>query len=107
MTQDALAVLISKSEQNSEECFKAKICELEKLKSFDTYEEIPDDGQTSISSTWVISKKEGSVKARLVARGYEEETQIQTDSPTVSKAGMRILLIIAAAFKWRIETTYY
>ena len=82
--------------------------ELQKLKDFDTYEEIDDVGQDCISSRWVLSKKGADfeeVRARLVARGFEEEDQIQSDSPTLSKAGFRIILATAASKNWQIETT--
>lgn len=58
-----------------------------------------------MSTRWVITEKEGKVKARLVARGFEEEDMIQWDSPTASKAAIRILLTIAAHKQWIIKTT--
>ena len=40
-----LAVMIAKDKQNTDECIAAKNAELEKLKSFDTYEVVEDVGQ--------------------------------------------------------------
>lgn len=51
----------------------AKKNELDKLKDFDTYEEVENSGQKKLSTRWVITTKEGRVKARLVARGFEED----------------------------------
>ena len=45
------------------------------------------------------------MRARLVARGFEEEEFIQSDSPTLSKAGFRIILVTAASKRWQIQTT--
>ena len=83
----------------------AEIEELQKFRDFDTYEEVADEGQPTVSTRWVITEKEGKVKARLVAIGFEEKNLIQRDSPTASKGAMRILLTIAASKQWVIKTT--
>ena len=98
-------VMVPRGEHNSEECKKAKEAELIKLMDFDTYKVVEDQGQERISTTWVISKKGEEVRARLVARGYEEEEDIQSDSPTLSKAGLRVITTVAASKEWTIETT--
>lgn len=67
----------------------AKQNELEKLKNFDTYTEVMDEGQTRLYTRWVITSKEGQVRARLVAQGFEEEFDIPKDSPTVGKGGLK------------------
>lgn len=83
----------------------AKQSELEKLKNFDTYSEEADVGQNRLSTRWVITSKEGQVKARLVARGFEEEFSIPRDSPTVGKGGLKIFLTITASKQWEVKTT--
>ena len=98
-------VMVPRGEHGSEECIRAKEAELVKLKEFETYNVVEDHGQERISSTWVMSKKGDEVRARLVARGYEEEEDIQSDSPTLSKAGLRLIATFAASKKWTIETT--
>ena len=66
---------------------QAKLEEIQKLKDFDSYEAVEDKGQTSISTMWVITTKgDGKKNARLVARGFEESVEVQSDSPTVSKS---------------------
>ena len=44
-----------------------------------------------------------SKKARLVARGYEEITATQTDSPTADKMSSRIALSIIASKGWKMN----
>ena len=45
------------------------------------------------------------MRARLVARGFEETEDIPSDSPTVDKGNMRLLLLIAASKDWIVETS--
>ena len=76
---------------SDEEILNAKTDELTNWESNEVYKEVPDIGQKTINSRWVINNKvksDGSsfVKARLVARGFEEDSSsIQTDSPTCGK----------------------
>ena len=58
---------------------------------------------------WVITQKtiddNQVVKARLVARGFEEDTSdIRTDSPTVSKENIRLMSTIAVANSWNVHS---
>ena len=48
-------------------------------------------GQPCISTTWVLTDKEGQIKGRLVAQGFEESETFERDSPTVVKSTMRLL----------------
>ena len=46
------------------------------------------------------------MRARLVARGFEEDTsRIEVDSPTVGKSTVRMVLAVAAAKHWIIKST--
>ncbi|VDI09013.1 Hypothetical predicted protein [Mytilus galloprovincialis] len=83
----------------------AKQLELEKLKQFNTYEEVEDGDQKTISTRWVITNKNGDTRARLVARGFEEQSFIPKDSHTIGKGSIRIFLTFAASKKWTIKTT--
>jgi hypothetical protein len=50
--------------------------------------------------------KGANYKARLVARGFEEYAEnIQSDSPTIGKSAMRLLLVVAGAVGWLVKTT--
>ena len=57
----------------------AKITEVKNLQDYDVFEEVEDNGQETISSHLVITSKEKhdgqkqQTKARLVARGFQEE----------------------------------
>ena len=71
------------------------------------YTEIDDDGQECISLRWVIKPKiindKPGVKARLCARGFEEEQNFRTDSPTCSREGLRTMFSLITSKKWPIN----
>ena len=96
-------VLIPKETHSNEECKKAKVVELRKLEEFDSFDEVDDDGQFRISCTWILWRKGDEVRARLVARGFEEQEEVPSDSPTVDKCNIRILLAIAASKGWTVK----
>ena len=48
--------------------------------------------------------KGDKVRARLIPRGYEEESKIQKDSPSIGKSTMRIFFAIAAREGWKVKT---
>ncbi|KAK6191223.1 hypothetical protein SNE40_002959 [Patella caerulea] len=60
------------SSENELEIGVAKQQELDKLHQFNTYIEVPDSGQNTLSTRWVITQKDNTYKARLVVRGFEE-----------------------------------
>ena len=85
----------------------AKDQELKRLEEFGVYQEVKDIGQSHVSSRWVVTTKgehNQLVKARLVARGFEETCNIKTDSPTVTKKVISILLSLAASNNWTIDS---
>ena len=98
-------VVIPKERHCEEACKIAKIEELKKLRDFEAFKLVEDVGQARISSTWVLSSKGDEVKARLCARGYEEVDDIPSDSPTVNKPNIRVLLLIAASYDWTLGTS--
>ena len=72
---------------NSTEVIEAKEKEIENWIDNDVFEEIEDNGQQTISVRWVVTEKaqdnKPETRARLVARGFEEETtQLKKDSLT-------------------------
>ena len=94
---------------NSEAVTKAKETELKKWKANSVYEEVENSGQKLMSVRWVVTEKIKDAKlvtnARLVARGFEEDTDsLRKDSPTCSKEAMRIVLILGAANGWECHT---
>ena len=98
-------VFVPKSRHQEQACIEAKLAELEKLKQFGTYHVVEDRGQPVVSTKWVLTSKGDRIKARLVARGFEEDFLFQTDSPTVSKCSMRVFLAISSSFQWNIKST--
>ena len=84
----------------------AKSIELQNWKNNDAYVEVEDKDQYAISTKWVVTTKEMdgnfTVKARLVARGFEDiHNQGKNDSPTCAKDTMRIALTLMASKQWK------
>ena len=96
-----------------EECEKdvveAKEREVQNLIENDVFEVVDDKGQTTVSCRWVYQEKQkadGSklLKARLVARGFEEKlVDKKVDSPTCSRQSLRLALISATAMDWELH----
>ena len=78
-------VLIPRSRHEDKDCVEAKKMELEKLSSFGVYQEVDDEGQERISTTWVLWNKGNELRARIVPRGYEKDKDLSKGSPTVAK----------------------
>ena len=94
---------------SSNEACLAKDKEMDNWLDNDVFEEVDDIGQERISSRWVVTEKvkcgETVTKARLVARGFEEDTMcIRKDSPTCSKESVRIVLSVTISFGWQIHS---
>ena len=96
ITDEADINLVQKQNSVSNDAMAAKLAELQKLRHFNTYEEVNDCGQNTLSTKWVITNKDEQTKERLVVRGYEEEFTMPRDSPTVDKGTMRICLTISS-----------
>ena len=78
-------------------------------KNMNVYEEVQDENQKVVSARWVYTEKivnNTSVKkARLVARGYEEDTEdMATDSPTCNKDSLRVVISLIASKGWTINS---
>ena len=86
----------------------AKDKEIQSWIANNVFEEIPDEGQEAMSMRWVVTEKikedKKVVKARLVARGFEEQNVIRSDSPTCSKENIRLALVIMASNKWELHS---
>lgn len=94
---------------NSDEVLCAKKKEIASWQENGVYEEVENVGQEALSVRWVITEKFKSnqpvIKARLVARGFEEDTmELRKDSPTCSKEAVRLALTIAATNDWDCHT---
>ena len=102
-------VLLSMNETNNLDVINAKFKELKNWNDHSVYEEVDDHGQKAISCRWVLTEKsengEKIVKARLVARGFEERNEdIRKDSPTCLKESMRLTLLVASTHNWNIKS---
>ena len=86
---------------------EGKVKQLADWKTFDVYDEVEDLGQEKTTGTWVVVKKEiadkQGIRARWVAKEFQEEREIKADPPTVSKLGIRVLFAIAASKEWPLE----
>ena len=86
---------------------QAKQEEMQKWIDMGTYVEVCDSGQPRISTRWVCTEKvKGNdiiLKARLVARGFEENTnELRKDSPTCQKESLRCFLSVLASHQWKL-----
>ncbi|XP_057314680.1 uncharacterized protein LOC130655883 [Hydractinia symbiolongicarpus] len=73
------------------------------------YENVENHGQKALSVRWVVTEKilngKKKMKARLVARGFEEiDNDILKDSPTCSKESLRLILTLIAYNNWRCSS---
>lgn len=105
MYDEVFMVTIPRNQQNNDQCKLAKDVELAKLREFDVYKEVPFNNQECISTRWLLWYKGEEVRARLVARGYEETANVQRDSPTVGRVAVRLFLTISANKRWKVKTT--
>ena len=86
----------------------AKLKELESWKNQNVFQEVENTGQKALSVRWVLKPKviNGvlTTKARLCARGFEEDKFFRTDSPTCSREGVRIALATIATHGWHLKS---
>ena len=90
---------------NSEDVKIAKENELRNWEDNNVYEEVEDCGQPAISMRWVVTEKikngENVTKARLVARGFEENSLcLRKDSPACARETVRVALAVASSKGW-------
>ena len=91
------------------EGIEAKERELDNLLKYRVFEEVCEEGQETIGSRWVITKKEKvdrqktDYKGGLVARGFQEKEAPQSNSPTILRESMKLFFLVAAneGFKLR------
>ena len=97
------------SAKTNQAVYNAKIAEIENWKSNNVFSEVDDECQETISLRWVLTEKlidgEWKPKARLVARGFEEDLfDHRTDSPTCSRDTLRIALSLMSSSGWTCNT---
>ena len=92
----------------------AKAKELQTLRKFGTFIDIDirtlnaEQRNKIIPTTWNVVQKDvnnpDSIKARLCARGDKEKGDVRTDSPTVSRQALRLLITKAAQNHWKLKS---
>ena len=106
--EDEMILSAEVIKKNDEDIMKAKEKELSSWIQRKVYNEIDNAGQSTINTKWVISIKqiEGvpGVKARLVAKGYQDLEDVRSDSPCVTRAGVRLVLVTIATNGWDMKS---
>lgn len=69
------------NKHDKDEYLKAKEAEIQRLIDIDVYIDIDNVGQTCIFTKWMLTRKEGQVKAHVVMRGFEEIEMAEGFSP--------------------------
>lgn len=82
---------------------RAKMAELRKFEEYGVYKEVKFTGQRTISCRWVFTRKGEDIKARLVARGFEEINSDQVDAPTVNVTSLYTAFSLIAGKGWTVE----
>ena len=106
--EQVFVVLVPRSMHHMPAIVEAKKLELKNFKDFKVYRVVMDRGQERLNHCWVITQKMFETgmgfKARLVACGNEENQLLRTDSPTIGKMTLKIILTVAAQLGWKIES---
>ena len=83
--------------RNNDDITNVKQLELSLWKKFNAYDKVPDENHSTLSTRWVITNKD-KLKACLVVRGFEEEINNGSDSPTTSKDIVCKLFALCSSF---------
>lgn len=106
--EEVNVVHVPVSRHDEENVKSAKKVELENWSKFGVYEEVSKADQKLMSTRWVVTEKiteNGRItKARLVVRGFEEESDVKSDSPTVHKESLRLFLGAASTQGYKVHS---
>ena len=108
MDYEIFTVEVPVREHGKPEIVEAKENEIQNLKTYETFEEIKDEGQETIGRRWIVTEKQKhdgqkqAYKARLVAKGFQEIDQPQLDSPTAAKENFKLLKALAANQNFKV-----
>ena len=82
--------------------------ELNQWQNEQVYDEIDDLGQQCTSLRWVMKEKvvneKKIIKAHLCAKGFEQEQNFRTDSPTCSREGLQLSCCIISSNRWTLNS---
>ena len=108
--EEVFVLTLPRSRHNEPESVRAKETELANFETYDVYEEVTRKQGNLIGTNWVIVDKEKedgtkTRKARLTMRGDKEMNKhlIPTDSPTVNKIVLKLMLTLAVTKGWDIR----
>ena len=97
---------IKENKENFEKVKKAKEKELSNFDDYKAFEEVQENGQDILGTRFVLTEKpDGSIKARFVTKGFQEQFTHPSDSPTSSRQTVKICLAIAAKERWPVESS--
>ena len=103
-TQEEAALVVHDVDEENHERQIAKENEMKNFEEYDAYEEVEFTGQKVLGSRYVFTRKEdGSLKARFVIKGFQENLTEPSDSPTASRETLKIFLSIVANEKWLLK----
>ena len=103
-TEETMYAEIKETPENSEKVNEAKEKELKNFDDFKVYEEIEYKEQTVLGTRYVLTQKaDGSIKARFVVKGFQEEFGESSDSPTSSRETIKAFLSVSANEKFLIK----
>ena len=102
--------LIPRSQHSHPTVIAAKKKEIDNFRSYNALREVKDVGQERCTSGWVVTDKimgdgQKGVKARLVIHGNQLSQQVDSDSPTVRKVTMRIMITLAVQYGWKLHSS--
>lgn len=105
-TDGSILFMVDPTPELIDEMKMAKEKEISNFKHFGVFEEVPRnecDTENIVSSVWITKRKDdGSLKARLVARGFQESHKnLKVDAPTVDKTSIRIFLTCIPFMDWK------
>ena len=103
------ALLLTKDQEMSQDVVDAKNVEVNNMIVNKVFDKVPYDNQITVSSRWIITEKfiNGirKIKARIVARGFEEDSSsLRTDSPTCNRESLRLCFVVASINSWKIQS---
>ena len=101
-------VFLTSAEEYEQKVMDAKEREIDNFHENNVFKEVDDVGQQTISCRWVYTEKEKDgetvLKARLVARGFEEDFKERTDSPTCSRQALRMIFTVSSTCSWDLHS---
>lgn len=93
---------------DDESILKAKMKELSNWERNEVFIPVKNVGQKTITTRWIVTEKENSgersCKARLVARGFEDEEIMETDAPTCGSESLKVCLTVIQMNRWTCKT---